>query len=288
MKTLKKTGILALSLCLLLNTTPQEVNAGTIKLNKTQVTLYSGNKTTLKVTGTTKHIMWTTSDKKIATVNSKGVVYGKTKGSAIISARIGSGSTGKTLKCKVTVKNKIIIPKSQIFVTLGEYEEIVVKDRGLKPDEYVWFFADYNKNVNFEWDKNNYDILIAEGQKIGKSSVVLRVADDWGIPIGNEEHTIDVYVLRDQSGWISWKDLKYFADIEKINYGDEVEYYIDSLKEISDSGIVEYSLSFTLPSDLVENTVYSVEASKSNTVRYKITNKQLYFNVKDLISANLI
>ena len=288
MKILKKTGILALSLCLLLNTTPQEVNAGTIKLNKTQVTLYSGNKTTLKVTGTTKHIMWTTSDKKIATVSSKGVVYGKTKGSAIISARIGSGSTGKTLKCKVTVKNKIIIPKSQIFVTLGEYEEIIVKDRGLKPDEYVYFFTDYNKNVNFEWDKNNYDILIAEGQKKGKSSVVLRVADDWGIPIGNEKHTIDVYVLRDQSGWISWKDLKYFADIEKINYGDEVEYYIDSLKEISDSGIVEYSLSFTLPSDLVENTVYSVEASKSNTVRYKITNKQLYFNVKDLISANLI
>ena len=288
MKTLKKTGILALSLCLLLNTTPQEVNAGTIKLNKTQVTLYSGNKTTLKVTGTTKHIMWTTSDKKIATVSSKGVVYGKTKGSAIISARIGSGSTGKTLKCKVTVKNKIIIPKSQIFVTLGEYEEIIVKDRGLKPDEYVYFFTDYNKNVNFEWDKNNYDILIAEGQKIGKSSVVLRVADDWGIPIGNEKHTIDVYVLRDQSGWISWKDLKYFADIEKINYGDEVEYYIDSLKEISDSGIVKYSLSFTLPSDLVENTIYSVKASKSNTVRYKITNKQLYFNVKDLISANLI
>ena len=296
MKTLKKTGVLALSLCLLLSATPQKVNAGDIKLNKTKVSLYSGSKTTLKVTGTTKHIMWSSSDQKVATVNNNGVVRGKKIGSTIITARVGSGSTGKTLKCKVTVKNKIIVPKSQIFVTLGEYEEIVVKDRGLKSDEYISFFEGSNKNVNFEWDTNNskdYNILIAEGQKLGRASVTLRVTDNWGVAIGSEKHTIDVYVLRDNSGWISWKDLKSFADVDRFTDEDEVEYNIDSRKGVSDSGIAKYSLSFILPNDIVEDTVYLTNGmdsltSKANNIHYKMHNKQLYFSVQDLLDTNLI
>lgn len=291
MKTLKKTGVWALSLCLLLNATPQPVNAGTIKLNKTQVTLYSGNKTTLKVTGTTKHIMWTTSDKKIATVNSKGVVYGKKSGEATITARVGSGSSGKSLKCKIKVKNKLVIPKTRVFVTLGEYEEIIVKDRGLKSEEYITFFDNEDGTVNFEWDENPsnpYNIIIAEGRNLGCSSITLGITDYFGVEIGTEKHTIDVYVLRDQSGWISWNDLKYFADIEKFSDEDGTEYSIDSSKDVSDSGIVNSSLSFILPSDAVNNTVYSAKTYKNDTVRYKLVDKRLYFNVNDLISANLI
>lgn len=79
-----------------------EVQAATIKLNKKSVTLTKGKTTTLKVTGTKKKVKWSSSNKKIATVSSKGKVTAKKAGTTYINAKVN----GKTLKCKVTVKNK--------------------------------------------------------------------------------------------------------------------------------------------------------------------------------------
>lgn len=79
-----------------------EVQAATIKLNKKSVTLTKGKTTTLKVTGTKKKVKWSSSNKKIATVSSKGKVTAKKAGTTYIKAKVN----GKTLKCKVVVKNK--------------------------------------------------------------------------------------------------------------------------------------------------------------------------------------
>lgn len=293
-KTLKKTSLLLLCTALLLGFTPRITNASAIKLNKTKATIYIGDKTTLKVTGTNKHIMWTSNNKKVATVNSKGVVYAKTVGTATISAKVGAGSTGKTLKCTVTVKNKIIVPKSPIFIKLGEYEEITIKTRGLKSNESIGFIENGyyypNENtVNFDWDD---DVLIAEGHKLGSKTISIEVFED-GFPTGKEQQEITAYVLRDDSGWISWSDLKYFAEVDKYSDNEGVEYDIDSRKGISYSGIVKYSLSFILPNDIVEDTVYLTNGmdsltSKANNIHYKMHNKQLYFSVQDLLDTNLI
>ena len=48
-----------------------------------------------------KKIKWSSSNKKIATVSSKGKVTAKKKGTATITAKV----SGKSYKCKVTVKN---------------------------------------------------------------------------------------------------------------------------------------------------------------------------------------
>ncbi len=45
-------------------------------------------------------VKWSSSNKKVAKVNSKGKVTAKKKGTAKISAKVG----GKTYKCKITVK----------------------------------------------------------------------------------------------------------------------------------------------------------------------------------------
>lgn len=79
-----------------------------IKLNKTSVTLKQKKTKKLKITcgpkeAVYKKVQWTTSDKKIATVNSKGKVTAKKKGSCYITAKALDGSN-KTVKCKVTVK----------------------------------------------------------------------------------------------------------------------------------------------------------------------------------------
>ena len=70
------------------------------KLNRTKVTLLKGEKTTLKVTGTRQKVAWRSSKKSVATVNSKGQVVAKNKGSATIYAKVSK----KTYKCVVKVE----------------------------------------------------------------------------------------------------------------------------------------------------------------------------------------
>lgn len=74
-----------------------------IKLNKTSVTLKVGESLTLKtkITGNSKAIMWKSSNTKVATVNSKGVVTAKEKGQATILAK----ANGVTAKCNVIVND---------------------------------------------------------------------------------------------------------------------------------------------------------------------------------------
>ncbi len=74
-----------------------------IKINATSKTLYKGNTYTLKVSGTSKKVTWSSSNKSVATVSSKGKVTAKKAGTTTISAKV----SGKTLKCKITVKNPI-------------------------------------------------------------------------------------------------------------------------------------------------------------------------------------
>lgn len=70
-----------------------------VRLNQTNATVCIGGKTALKVTGTSKPVKWSTSDKKVAKVGSAGVVTGIKKGMATITAKAGR----TTLRCDVVV-----------------------------------------------------------------------------------------------------------------------------------------------------------------------------------------
>ena len=75
--------------------------AATVKISKKKCTLTKGKSVTLKISGTDSEVKWSSSNKKVATVNSKGKVTAKKKGTAVITAKVGSD----TYECKVTVKN---------------------------------------------------------------------------------------------------------------------------------------------------------------------------------------
>lgn len=93
------------------------------KLNRTKVTLLKGEKTTLKVTGTKQKVAWRSSKKSVATVNSKGQVVAKNKGSATIYAKVSK----KTYKCVVKVET----PKlSRTSLTLTEKKSSAIKLTG--------------------------------------------------------------------------------------------------------------------------------------------------------------
>lgn len=77
------------------------VKTPTLKLAKTSASIKVGKKTTIKATATpTGTVKYTSSNKKIATVSSKGVVTGKKKGTAKIT--VTCNGVSKTFK--VTVK----------------------------------------------------------------------------------------------------------------------------------------------------------------------------------------
>lgn len=56
-----------------------------------------------EIVPTSKTVKWSTSNKKIATVSSKGKVTGKKAGTCTVTAKVGS----KSYKCKVTVKRPV-------------------------------------------------------------------------------------------------------------------------------------------------------------------------------------
>lgn len=88
--------------------TVSEKHTTGIVLNKTSVTISKGKTTTLSVktwkpsdTTDSKKITWTSSNKKVATVDSNGKVKGIAKGTATITAKTGNG---KKDTVKITVK----------------------------------------------------------------------------------------------------------------------------------------------------------------------------------------
>lgn len=93
------------------------VQAASIKLNATSLTLKNIRKYQLKVKNTQKKVKWSSSDKRIAIVDSKGMVSAKKNGTCTIYAKI----SGKTLKCKVTVKSKSKMIKDSDYVKVKDY-----------------------------------------------------------------------------------------------------------------------------------------------------------------------
>ena len=77
------------------------------KISKKSVTITVGKTLKLSVKKA-KKVKWSSSNKKIATVNKKGLVTAKSAGNAIITAKVGK----KKLKCKITVKQNA----DQIYV----------------------------------------------------------------------------------------------------------------------------------------------------------------------------
>ncbi|MDY6359591.1 MAG: Ig-like domain-containing protein [Lachnospiraceae bacterium] len=101
MNKLKKAVVMVLAFAMVLTcamVTPVQA-AG--KLNKKSVSIYETETVSLTVKGV-KSVTWKTSDKKIATVDKKGLVKGVKKGTCIVTAT--DTKTKAAYSCKVTVK----------------------------------------------------------------------------------------------------------------------------------------------------------------------------------------
>lgn len=86
-----------------------------IKLNKSQIIMASGTKYTLKLQGTSKKVTWSTSNKKVVTVSSKGEITAQNIGTAKIRAICNS----KRYFCTVTVESPKI-SRTQLTLKQGQ------------------------------------------------------------------------------------------------------------------------------------------------------------------------
>lgn len=86
--------------------------ASSVKLSNTSITLIVGKSKTLKLKNTNKRVIWSSSKKSIATVNSKGKVIAKKPGKATIIAKV----SGKKYTCKVNVVKTFKLNKSSVKI----------------------------------------------------------------------------------------------------------------------------------------------------------------------------
>lgn len=92
-------------------------------LNTTNKTMTVGATTSLSLKGNAKTVVWTSSNKKIATVSSTGKVKAISPGVANITAKVGS----KSYPCKVTVKKTGLTAS---FIDVGQGDCILIQVNG--------------------------------------------------------------------------------------------------------------------------------------------------------------
>ncbi len=128
MKLFKKLTVFAILIFTLIFTSyPMTSMAASVKINKTKVTLYTKQTTTLKITGTKKKVTWTSTDRSVASVNSSGKVTALKVGKATIKAKVGT----KTYKCQVTVK-KPYLSTTKITVEIGKSKTLKLTGAAIK------------------------------------------------------------------------------------------------------------------------------------------------------------
>lgn len=141
--------------------------AATVKISATKKSVQVGKSFTLKISGTKKKVTWSSSEKSVATVNSKGKVTAKKAGKATITAKVN----GKSYKCKVTVTNPVNkyvekAPFTAKEVTFGKYTAAAPKDWELEKAEQngMTVYMMYPKDADMNIGTSNVAVTITENE----------------------------------------------------------------------------------------------------------------------------
>ncbi|MBQ6844838.1 MAG: Ig domain-containing protein [Agathobacter sp.] len=154
------------------------VKAKSITLNKKQYVLKKGKTVKLKATvkpakSTQKKLVWSSSNKKVATVNSKGVVKGIKNGTSTITVKVKGTKLKATCKIKVqTPVSKISVPKSTVKLIVGEKYKI---SPTVSPKTAS------NKKVSYSTSKKSVATVSSKGvitaKKAGTAYITVKAKD---------------------------------------------------------------------------------------------------------------
>lgn len=184
------------------------VEAATVKLNKTKISIYVDNNATLALAGTKLKITWSSSDNEIAAVSTNGVVKGIKRGTATVTAKAGSSK----YNCQVTVLDPEI-SKTSLDLEVADTDYLFIKG---STGTVTWNSSDnevvtVNKN-GFAYAKENGTAKITGNYKGKKYTCYVTVGDKV-----LHASTTSVICSREMQIMIYW-DTSIGSDDDKIHW----------------------------------------------------------------------
>lgn len=184
------------------------IEAKSIKLNKTKLSLVDGDTYTLQVTtnptdATYQTFKWSSSDTKIAKVNSKGKITAVNPGTATIICT--TKDTGKTAKCVVTVKEatptKVTLNKTKVTVGYNATYQLkaTVSPSNASNKKVTWKSSDpsivyvNSKGVVQGMTPGKSAVITCttvEGKKVAKCTVTVGTVKVTGVKLNNSSVTL--------------------------------------------------------------------------------------------------
>ena len=147
-------------------TPPPTVAVTNVKIEATKTTLKVGETTILKAvveptTATNKKVTWSSSDDKVATIDSNGQVKGIKEGEVTITATTEDGNKKATLKITIEKKDETAGDNKDNKDDDQKKDELVIEDDKNKQDEV--------KNDNVNGDKKDATVANTDLPKAGLS-----------------------------------------------------------------------------------------------------------------------
>ena len=175
---MKKLILSTLCVCLIwiLAITAIPVSAAKVKINATKKTIYVGDTFKLKLkNATASKVKWSSSDKQLATVSTKGKVTGKKEGTVTITATYKGNSYTCVVKIKPIkdIKGTVLYDKNNIRITVENMD--TVNEWGYtyyalkllienKTQKDITFFSQFATVNNFSF-RTNSSIKLISGTK---------------------------------------------------------------------------------------------------------------------------
>lgn len=226
--------VLLFSLIVMIGTTVMGytvVQAASIKLSCKSVTLEIGSTKKIKVKGTDKTVVWSTSDKKVATVSQKGKIKAKGAGTCDIIAKVGK----KTLTCQVTVTaSKESLPpflpavEPTTYLPLDYYTRDNLPEPFTSEEQLGRWLAERSYELEIKPSAEKYGFKKESELKLIKS----KHTEEW------EFYTFEV-TLSNENKSIR---IEYFtAGVFYVSILDGRDYFIPTIIECSKDGTVFYT-----------------------------------------------
>lgn len=196
------------------------------RMSKTELSVKAGKTAALKLTGTTQKITWTSSNKKIATVTSKGLVKGVKKGTCKVYASVG----GVKYSCKVTVGTStvkvtdLVLGSGSLSLKVGESKTLKTT---IKP------FNATNKTI--KWSSS--DTSVAQVNSSGKITGVKTGSATITAKCGSIERTCSLTVeAKDIKQGKDWKVTYSYFNAYASDYDDANSCHYQAIIEIKNTG----------------------------------------------------
>lgn len=189
------------------------VKAVNPKISKRSKTIIKGKTYDLKVSGTSSKVTWSSSNKSIAKVNSKGKVTAVKKGTATITSKVN----GKKLYCTINVVNKGIAQNSIAVFKGRTYQLTTYGLSNIKWNTSNKTIATVDKNGLVTGKKKGTTIIYAiSGNKTYTCTVAVKNEPDpgWKTIDGNIYY---YYTKEDKAiGWQTIDGRKYYFNKDGV------------------------------------------------------------------------